>query len=297
MSPSFAGPVLGIVSTTRLLGVIGDPIAHSLSPDMHNAAISVLEMDYCYVAFHVLPDRVEPALQGMRALQIRGLNVTLPHKTAVMAHLDQISEEALAVGAVNTISFEEGDLVGHNTDVYGLATALERTAGLAVLPEHCVILGAGGVARAAVYALATNDDVRRVSILNRTVARAEALAHDMGRITGKTIDAGDLTADTQLRVFADAGLVVNGTSLGMVPDVERTPLADTSAIHSELVLYDTVFNPLDTLLMRQFRSAGAPAFGGLDMLVHQGARSFAIWTGVEPPVDVMKRAIIGRFRA
>lgn len=290
------GLVLGIVSTTRLLGVIGDPIAHSLSPDMHNAAIGVLETDYCYVAFHVLPDRVESALRGMRALQIRGLNVTLPHKTAVMAHLDRISEEALAVGAVNTISFEEGDLVGYNTDVYGLATALERTAGLAVLPEHCVILGAGGVARAAVYALATNDDVRRVSILNRTVARAEALAHDMERITGKAIDTGDLTADTQSRVFADAGLVVNGTSLGMVPDAERTPLADTSALHSELVLYDTVFNPLDTLLMRQFRSAGAPAFGGLDMLVHQGARSFAIWTGVEPPVDVMKRAIIGRFR-
>lgn len=290
------GLVLGIVSTTRLLGVIGDPIAHSLSPDMHNAAIGVLETDYCYVAFHVLPDRVESALRGMRALQIRGLNVTLPHKTAVMAHLDRISEEALAVGAVNTISFEEGDLVGYNTDVYGLATALERTAGLAVLPEHCVILGAGGVARAAVYALATNDDVRRVSILNRTVARAEALAHDMERITGKAIDTGDLTADTQSRVFANAGLVVNGTSLGMVPDAERTPLADTSALHSELVLYDTVFNPLDTLLMRQFRSAGAPAFGGLDMLVHQGARSFAIWTGVEPPVDVMKRAIIGRFR-
>ena len=287
---------MGIVSTTRLLGVIGDPIAHSLSPDMHNAAIGVLETDYCYVAFHVLPDRVESALRGMRALQIRGLNVTLPHKTAVMAHLDRISEEALAVGAVNTISFEEGDLVGYNTDVYGLATALERTAGLAVLPEHCVILGAGGVARAAVYALATNDDVRRVSILNRTVARAEALAHNMERITGKAIDTGDLTADTQSRVFADAGLVVNGTSLGMVPDAERTPLADTSALHSELVLYDTVFNPLDTLLMRQFRSAGAPAFGGLDMLVHQGARSFAIWTGVEPPVDVMKRAIIGRFR-
>ncbi len=288
---------MGIVSTTQLLGVIGDPIAHSLSPDMHNAAISVLEADYCYVAFHVLPNGVESALQGMRALQIRGLNVTLPHKTAVMAHLDRISEEALAVGAVNTISFNDGELVGHNTDVYGLATALERTAGLAVLPEHCVILGAGGVARAAVYALATQNEVRRVSILNRTVARAEALARNMERITGKTIDAGDLTTDTQMRRFADAGLVVNGTSLGMHPNVERTPLADTDTIHSQLVLYDTVFNPLDTLLMRQFRSAGALAFGGLDMLVHQGARSFAIWTGIEPPVDVMKQAVIDRFRA
>ena len=288
---------MGIVSTTQLLGVIGDPIAHSLSPDMHNAAIGVLEIDYCYVAFHVLPDGVESALDGMRALQIRGLNVTLPHKSAVMAHLDRISEEALAVGAVNTVSLKDGELVGQNTDVYGLATALERTAGLAVLPEHCVILGAGGVARAAAYALATRNEVRRVSILNRTVARAELLARDMQRTTGKAIDAGDLTKGTQMRRFADAGLVVNGTSLGMYPDVERTPIADTDAVHPQLVLYDTVFNPLDTLLMRQFRSAGAPAFGGLDMLVYQGARSFAIWTGIEPPVDVMKRAIIGRFRA
>lgn len=288
---------MGIVSTTRLLGVIGDPIAHSLSPDMHNAAIGDLELDYCYVAFHVFPDGVESALDGMRALQIRGLNVTLPHKSAVMPHLDRISEEALAVGAVNTISLRDGELSGQNTDVYGLVTALERSAGLAVLPEHCVILGAGGVARAAVYALASRKEVRRVSILNRTVSRADALARDMRRITGKTIDTGDLTKDTQKIRFADAGLVVNGTSLGMYPDVERTPLADTDAVHPRLVLYDTVFNPLDTRLMHQFRSAGAPAFGGLDMLVHQGARSFAIWTGIEPPVDVMKRAIIGRFRA
>lgn len=287
---------MGIVSTTRLLGVIGDPIAHSLSPDMHNAAIAALEIDYCYVAFHVLPDGIESALDGMRALQIRGLNVTLPHKSAVMPHLDRVSDEASAVGAVNTISLRDGELVGQNTDVYGLVTALEHTAGLAALPEHCVILGSGGVARAAVYALASRKEVRRVSILNRTVARAEALARDMQCITGKAIDAGDLTKDTQMRRFVDAGLVVNGTSLGMVPEVERTPLADTDAIHPQLVLYDTVFNPLDTLLMRQFRSAGARAFGGLDMLVYQGARSFAIWTGIEPPVDVMKRAIIGRFR-
>ncbi len=287
---------MGIVSTTRLLGVIGDPIAHSLSPDMHNAAIGALEIDYCYVAFHVLPDGIESALDGMRALQIRGLNVTLPHKSAVMPHLDRVSDEALAVGAVNTISLRDGELVGQNTDVYGLVTALEHTAGLAVLPEHCVILGAGGVARAAVYALASRKEVRRVSILNRTVARAEALAHDMQRITGKAIDAGDLAKDTQMRRFADAGLVVNGTSLGMVPEVDRTPLAVTDAIHPRLVLYDTVFNPMDTLLMRQFRSAGARAFGGLDMLVYQGARSFAVWTGIEPSVDVMKRAIIGRFR-
>lgn len=287
---------MGIVSTTRLLGVIGDPVAHSLSPDMHNAAIAALEIDYCYVAFHVLPDGIESALDGMRALQIRGLNVTLPHKSAVMPHLDRVSDEALAVGAVNTISLRDGELVGQNTDVYGLVTALEHTAGLAVLPEHCVILGAGGVARAAVYALASRKEVRRVSILNRTVARAEALARDMQRITGKAIDAGDLTKDTQMRRFVDAGLVVNGTSLGMIPEVDRTPLAVTDAIHPRLVLYDTVFNPLDTLLMRQFRSAGARAFGGLDMLVYQGARSFAVWTGIEPPVDVMKRAIIGRFR-
>lgn len=287
---------MAIRATSQVLGVIGDPVAHSFSPDMHNAAISALCVDYAYVAFHVLPDRVRDAMRGLRGLNIRGLNVTIPHKLTVMAHMDRISEEALAVGAVNTISFEDGELIGYNTDVYGVLTALREIAGIKSFPAHCVVLGAGGAARAVTYALGNQPEVARVTLLNRTVDRAEALARDMEKMTGKHLDVGDMDAGTQVRVFSDAGLVVNATSLGMYPRVEGSPLADAKAVHPDLILYDTVFNPLETALMRTFKAAGAPAYGGLDMLVFQGARSFEIWTGVMPPVGVMKQAVVGRFR-
>ena len=288
---------MNIRATSRVLGVIGHPVEHSFSPDMHNAAIGALGVDFCYVAFHVLPERVGPAMQGLRGLDIRGLNVTIPHKLAVMEHLDRISEEALAVGAVNTISNEDGELVGYNTDVYGVVTALERIAGLRSFPPRCAVLGAGGAARAVVYALGTRAEVRELTILNRTAVRAEALARDMERITGRRIAVGAMDAEAQARTFAEGGLVVNATSLGMHPNVDASPLLAERAVHSDLVLYDTVFNPLDTRLMSQFRAAGASAYGGLDMLVFQGARSFEIWTGIEPPTDVMKQAVIGRFQA
>ncbi|MDP6042051.1 MAG: shikimate dehydrogenase, partial [Candidatus Latescibacteria bacterium] len=142
----------------------------------------------------------------------------------------------------------------------------------------------------------SQDDVQKVTVLNRTVARAEALATDMEKITGKKIDVGAMDIETQSWAFADAGLVVNTTSLGMYPKVDASPLADLKAVHPELMLYDTVFNPLETQMMREFKSVGAPAFGGLDMLVFQGARSFEIWTEIKPPADVMKEAVIGRFQ-
>ena len=285
---------MNIRATSQVLGVIGDPVAHSFSPDMHNAAIAALDVDYCYVAFHVLPDRVGEAMKGLRGLNIRGLNVTIPHKLAVMEYMDRISEEALAVGAVNTISREDDELVGYNTDVYGVLRALRDIAGIETFPTHCVVLGAGGAARAVTYALGTQEGVQRVTILNRTVKRAENLAADMEKITGTKMDVGALDTDAQCRAFADAGVVVNTTSLGMYPEVNASPLADVRAAHPDLVLYDTVFNPLETQLMRAFESVGAPAFGGLDMLVFQGARSFTIWTGVEPPTDVMKNVVVKR---
>ncbi|MBK34211.1 MAG: shikimate dehydrogenase [Gemmatimonadetes bacterium] len=277
------------------MGVIGDPIAHSLSPDMHNAAIDALGIDCCYVAWHVLPERVAEAVAGVRGLDILGLNVTIPHKLAVMEHVDRISEEALAVGAVNTIHNEDGELTGYNTDVFGVLMSLERVAGFVSLPAQCVVLGAGGAARAVTYALASRDEVERVTLLNRTTEKAEALALDMEKITGKSILPGGMEAAEQQSALVDAGLVVNTTSLGMHPQVEGSPLAEGIEIHPELVLYDTVYNPLRTTMMVQFESAGARAFGGLDMLVYQGARSFELWTGTFPPTDVMKQALIGRF--
>ena len=287
---------MSISAATRVLGVIGHPVAHSFSPAMHNAAIAALGVDYVYVAFCVAPDRTGDAVRGMRALGIRGLNVTIPHKLSVMDHLDDVSGEAAAVGAVNTISLEsDGRLVGCNTDVYGLMTALRLTAGLDALPPHAVVLGAGGVARAAVYGLGGAQGVSRITILNRTVERAERLAESLRGITGKPIDVRPTSAMRE--AFRDAGLVVNATSAGMHPNEQDSPVADEALLHPGLTVYDTVFNPLDTRLMKQARARGARAFGGLDMLVFQGARSFEIWTGLKPSAEVMKAAVMDRLHA
>ena len=289
-----------ISGKTTIIGVIGDPIAHTFSPAMHNAAIQALGIDWCYVAFHVLPDGVEHAISGMRGFNIRGLNVTVPHKQAVMPFLHEISPEALAVGAVNTIAHSEGKLLGYNTDVYGILAALRYGAGLDPLPVEVAILGAGGAARGIVYAVASSEATERVTILNRTVEKAERLAEEMSRIACREraveISGGPIERSHVRGALKDTDLVINATSVGMTPYADASVIEDASVFRPGQTLLDTVYNPRETQLMRIARSGGAQAFNGLDMLVYQGARSLEIWTGKAPPVDVMKHAIKGQLK-
>ena len=280
-----------IRGTTQVLGVIGHPVAHSMSPPMQNAAIAALGLDLCYVAFHVRPEEIAAALAGMRALNLLGLNVTVPHKEAVLPYLDEISEEARRVGAVNTIHHTGGRLIGYNTDVYGILTSLRETAGLDSLPATVAVLGASGAARGVVYGLCTRPEVKRIRIFNRTVDRAVRLAVEMEAWTDAVLEGLPLEGETLRRGLADAELLINTTSVGMHPDVNRSPVGDGSALHGGMTVYDIVFNPLETLLIRQARAAGARGIGGIEMLVYQGARAFEIWTGVYPPVATMKAAL------
>ncbi|MGQ9524705.1 MAG: shikimate dehydrogenase [Armatimonadota bacterium] len=280
-----------IGGTTKVLCVIGHPVAHSFSPRMHNAAIAELGLDLCYVAFDVSPEDVELAVRGMRALGILGMNVTVPHKQAVIPFLDELSEEAKLVGAVNTIRNDGGRLRGFNTDVYGILTALRETAGLDPLPARIAVLGASGAARAVAYALATAREVRSVTIFNRTGQKAVLLAEEMSAVTGKNVTGRPLTVTALSDELPKCGLLVNATSVGMHPNVHASPLPDSSLLHPSLVVYDAVFNPRETMLMRQALSAGCRAYNGLDMLLYQGALSFEIWTGVRPPIDVMRKAL------
>jgi shikimate dehydrogenase len=282
---------LNVNGSTQILAVIGHPVAHSFSPQMQNAAITALGLNLCYVAFRVRPEEVGAAVAGMRALNLLGLNVTVPHKEAVLPHLDEISEEARRVGAVNTIHHKEGRLIGYNTDVYGILTSLKETAGLDPLPERVAVLGASGAARGVVYGLCARKEVREIRIFNRTAEKAENLAREMQAWTGAKLTGSPLTGAALKEGLADAGLLVNTTSVGMSPRPDESPVGDGGCLHPDLVVYDIVFNPLETLLVKQARAAGAQGFGGIEMLLYQGARAFEIWTGAYPPIEAMKAAL------
>ena len=277
-----------ISGRTRIVGVIGWPIEHSVSPAMHNAAFRALGLDWCYLPFAVPPAHVADALASVRGLGLRGINVTVPHKQAVSALVDELTPEARAIGAVNTVLVRGERLVGHNTDAAGFLRAL-REAGFA--PEGCsaLVLGAGGAARAAVYALARVG--ARVVLLNRTPQRADALVADLRAVVkGARLEAGGLDAQTAQQEASRCQLVVNATSLGMWPQVETSPWPEEVAFPAGVLLFDLVYNPRQTRFVRLARESGARAVDGLRMLVHQGAEAFALWTGAAPPVEIMYAA-------
>ena len=276
-----------ISGTTGVLGVIGYPVAHSASPAMHNAALAATGLDFVYAPFAVHPENVGAVATAMRALNLRGLNVTVPHKVAVMPHLDEISAEARAIGAVNTIANSDGHLTGHNTDAYGVTASIRADGGLDRMPAKAVLLGAGGAARAILYALLQAAEVEEVALLNRTAERAEKLARELDA-SGKRVRVGALS---EVAHVGEAGLLINATSVGMEPDAANSPLTDPSSLHAGLAVLDIVYKPLRTRLLAQAEAAGARAIDGLGMLVHQGARAFEIWTGVTAPTGVMRAAI------
>lgn len=275
---------------TEIVAVIGDPIEHTLSPTMHNAAFCALGMNWAYIACHVKQDGVRAAVEAVRALNLRGMNVTVPHKQAVMDGLDELSAAAKAVGAVNTIIHRDGKLNGDNTDVYGILRAIRDGAGIEEPPEHAVVLGAGGAARGIIYALTTLESVHTITILNRTVERAEKLAMEFGGDTD--IVAAPLDAESARRALRDAGLLINVTNLGRGAYAHLSPIGDDwNCLHDSLVCIDSNYSPPRTPLMAQIERAGGRAHNGLDMLVYQGARAFELWTETAPPIDVMRKAI------
>lgn len=272
---------------TRLVGIIGWPVAHSLSPIMHNAAFQSLGLDWAYVPLPVRPEHLAEAIRGLRGLGFRGANVTIPHKGAVMPLMDELSSAAQAIGAVNTLVVREaGGLVGENTDWLGFLAAL-RDAGFDPAGKGCAVIGAGGAARAVVYALARAGG--HPVVFNRTLERAIRLMEDFrAAFPDVAFEAHPL--EDLCQIGGETALLVNATSLGMWPHVDTSPWPDDPPVPSHLRVCDLVYNPLETKLLQQAREAEATAIGGLGMLVHQGATAFRLWTGLEPPVDVMMEA-------
>ena len=290
---------LSVISgETKLVGLIGWPVEHSLSPAMHNSAFASLSLNWCYVPMPVHPERLGEAVAGLRALGFVGANVTVPHKEAVMPLLDHITPEALAVGAVNTISISsevlpEGMTIGHNTDWQGFLTALSE-GGFDPQSKRAVVLGAGGAARAVAYALVQSG--AQVTVLNRTPARAQALVQDVIQLL-PALDIRSLPLTRQIleERTAEAHLLVNTTPVGMWPRVDRSPWPDDLVFPGHLTVFDLVYNPCQTRLLRQALTVGARIIGGLGMLIHQGAVAFELWTGKKAPVKTMYEAARKHF--
>lgn len=279
-----------ISASTQLVGLLGWPVRHSASPQMHNAAFAARRMNWRYLAFPVAPDRVEAAVAGLPALGLRGANVTVPHKQAVMPFLDRWTPAAEAIGAVNTIVVQEdGQLLGDNTDAAGFIADLHAH-GVDPAGQRVAVIGAGGSARAVVYGLA-EAGAARLSLLNRTVAKAEALAQAMRAYFPETAIGTGAFPDDVPDVAQHVDLIVNCTSLGMDPRVEGLPWDEETEFREGQTVYDLVYNPAVTRLLQLATADGAQAIGGLGMLVYQGAIAWEKWTGEPAPVDVMQRAV------
>ena len=263
-----------ISATTALCGIVLHPVGHTRSPAMHNAAFATLGLDARYLAFDVAEDRLEAAIAGARALGIRQLAVSIPHKVSVMQHLDEIDETARAIGAVNTVTRRGDQLVGDNTDWRGAMRALEREGNLS--GAEAVVLGAGGTARAVTYGLLQQG--ARVHVLNRTEAKAESLASQLGAQSAGSLD--QLTSTPH-------DILVNTTSVGLQTDESPVP---ASALRKDSIVMDAVYAPPQTRLLRDAQERGAKTVEGKWMLIYQAAEQLRLWTNQEAPIEVMADA-------
>ncbi len=274
---------MSLNATTELVTLLGHPVEHSLSPRIHNAAFRAQGVNAAYVATPVRPEALNDAVAGLRALQFLGANVTTPHKEAVLPLLDEVTDRARAVGAVNTIVRDGDHLHGDNTDIEGFLRPLDEHGGDALDGAPMLVFGAGGAARAVVYGLLAHYHPERLTIVARRPAQAEGLATDLAR--------HDPTDALRVSSFEEAALsirtsrlVVNATPLGMAPERRgQTPWPNPVDFSTEHVVYDLVYTPEDTRLLREAAAEGATPIGGLDMLVEQAAAAYRQWTNRDMP--------------
>lgn len=271
-----------IKGSTKVVGLIGEPVEHSFSPPMHNEAFKTLGLDYVYVPFNVSPNNLKSAIEGANSLNIQGLNVTIPHKINVIKYLKELDPIAELIGAVNTIDFK--NLKGYNTDGIGCIRAIEEVT--KIKDKNIVVAGAGGAARAIVFYLAKYG-AEEVNILNRNLKKAENLANDLlASNLISNVNSSDISEIS--RCISDADILIDTTPIGMHPNVFDEPIVNAEDIHEELVVNDIVYNPNETVLLKEAIKANAKVVYGIKMLLYQGAESFKIWTGREAPIDVME---------
>ena len=282
-----------ITGHTELIGLMATPIRHSLSPIMHNEAFAKLGLDYAYLAFEVGNDQLEDVIKGIRALGMRGSNVSMPNKQVVLKYLDKLSPAAEMVGAVNTIVNDNGILTGHITDGTGFMLGLKQ-AGVNIIGKKMTICGAGGAATA-VSIQAALDGVRELSIFNckddfyKNAQRTVALINEKTDCKATLYDLED--KDSLRREILDSAIFTNATGVGMKPLQDQSLITDPTMLRSELIVADTVYVPSETLLLKLAREQGCKTINGLGMMLWQGAASFKIWTDKEMPVDYIRELL------
>jgi len=283
---------MDINTATQFCGVIGNPIEHSLSPAIHNAAFLKLALNFVYLAWKV--DRIGDAVSGLRALgNFRGASVTIPHKVAVLPFLDEVDTTARHIGAVNTIVAEGGKLLGMNTDATGALRAL-REGNAPLKGASVVMVGSGGAARAIAFALAADAEVRHLHVLGIEVDERRNLVTDLRDKTGVSVGEADLDEGRLKDVLPEARVLIHCTPVGMAPKIGRS-CVPPKFLHRELTVMDVVYNPRETQLLSDAKSAGCRTISGLEMFLYQAVAQFERWTGRSAPIQVMRAVLESRF--
>jgi shikimate dehydrogenase len=278
---------------TKLCGVIGNPVDHSLSPAIHNAAFRKAGLNFVYLAFPV--EAIGDALKGLRALgNSRGFSITIPHKVAALPYLDQVDKTAQQIGAVNTIVVEDGRLIGYNTDASGSLRALEQ-GGAALLGQRVLLLGSGGAARAIAFALAGHAQIAGLTILGIDENERRRLVEDLRNGTTVAVEDGPIQDETLRSWIPHCRTVIHCTPVGMYPHVEETCVPAT-IWRSDLTVMDIVYNPRETRLLKEARAAGCRTIQGIQMFLHQAVLQFELWTNQTAPADVMRAVLESRFQ-
>jgi len=278
-------------ANTKLIGLIGHPIKQSYSPFIHNVAFQFKNLDYIYLPFDVITDNLGAALKGIVALGIDGLNVTIPHKEKIIKYMDELSEETKIIGAINTIINDHGKLKGYNTDVHGILETLSPYKD-DITGAKVSVIGAGGGARAVLYTLIRYFKPDEITIVNRTVQRADTLQNYFSeKMLYGNFKTKDLFPPDLIETFNSSNLIVNATPAGMFPDLNDSPTNLEESFYNGQLIFDLIYNPPETKLLKMAKKQGAEVISGIKMLVHQAAKSFELWTGEEMPVEKLSRSL------
>jgi shikimate dehydrogenase len=283
-----------ITGTTRILGLMGNPVEHSISPQLHNTICTALNVDAVYVPFKVEKSDLERAVKGLKAINVAGFNVTIPYKKEVMKYIDDNTKEALLMGAVNTVKNIDGRFYGYNTDAEGFSRSFKEETGTGFKGKRIVMLGAGGASRAIAVKLAIEGAVC-ISILNRTLSRAQEIVDIISNNYETSIQCLENGDSKQAELFKNADIIINTTSVGMFPGTENCPIDKSIVFEENQIIYDLIYNPVKSKLLKRAEKSGCKAINGMGMLFYQGIYAYEIWTGIKLS-DEFKKDIYKSFK-